>query len=68
MRRAAAADAAGAGRTGSVSLTGRQTGLYPLERPGSWNLISALRSELVNVDDGYFPLRPGRPRLVYGDR
>jgi len=24
---------------GSVGLTGRQTGIYPLERPGGWNLL-----------------------------
>ena len=44
---------------GSVGLTGRQTGIYPLERPGGWNLIGRTPLELVNVADGYFPLRPG---------
>jgi inhibitor of KinA len=44
---------------GSVGLTGRQTGIYPLERPGGWNLIGQTPLELVNVADGYFPLRAG---------
>ena len=44
---------------GSVGLTGRQTGIYPLERPGGWNLIGRTPLELVNVEDGYFPLRAG---------
>jgi inhibitor of KinA len=44
---------------GSVGLTGRQTGIYPLERPGGWNLIGRTPLELVNVVDGYFPLRAG---------
>jgi len=40
-------------------LAGRQTGLYPLARPGGWNLIGRTPLELVNVEDGYFPLRVG---------
>ena len=44
---------------GSVGLTGRQTGIYPLERPGGWNLLGRTPLELVNVADGYFPLRTG---------
>jgi inhibitor of KinA len=44
---------------GSVGLTGRQTGIYPLPRPGGWNLIGQTPLELVNVEDGYFPLRAG---------
>jgi inhibitor of KinA len=42
-----------------VGLTGRQTGVYPLRRPGGWNLIGRTPLELVNVADGYFPLRVG---------
>ncbi|HKA07908.1 MAG TPA: allophanate hydrolase subunit 1 [Gemmataceae bacterium] len=45
--------------SGSVGLTGRQTGLYPLARPGGWNLIGLTPLQLVSVEDGYFPLRPG---------
>jgi inhibitor of KinA len=44
---------------GSVGLTGRQTGIYPLPRPGGWNLIGRTPLELVDLADGYFPLRPG---------
>jgi inhibitor of KinA len=44
---------------GSVGLTGRQTGIYTLPRPGGWNLIGRTPLELVNVVDGYFPLRTG---------
>lgn len=44
---------------GSVGLTGRQTGIYPLPRPGGWNLIGRTPLELVDVADGYFPLAVG---------
>src|SRR5205085_9461144 len=44
---------------GSVGLTGRQTGLYPLVRPGGWNLIGRTPLELVHLADGYFPLHTG---------
>jgi inhibitor of KinA len=50
---------------GSVGLTGRQTGIYTEPRPGGWNLIGRTPLELVNVADGYFPLRTGdRVRFV----
>ena len=44
---------------GSVGLTGRQTGVYPEERPGGWNLIGRTPLTLVDVAAGYFPLRTG---------
>jgi inhibitor of KinA len=44
---------------GSVGLTGRQTGIYTEPRPGGWNIIGRTPLELVNVADGYFPLRVG---------
>jgi inhibitor of KinA len=44
---------------GSVGLTGRQTGIYTEERPGGWNILGRTPLELVNVRDGYFPLRTG---------
>ena len=44
---------------GSVGLTGRQTGVYPLARPGGWSLIGRTPLVLVDVADGYFPLRVG---------
>jgi inhibitor of KinA len=50
---------------GSVGLTGRQTGIYPEARPGGWNLIGQTPLTLVDVTDGYFPLRTGdRVRFV----
>jgi inhibitor of KinA len=44
---------------GSVGLTGRQTGIYTESRPGGWNIIGRTPLELVNVEDGYFPIRTG---------
>jgi inhibitor of KinA len=44
---------------GSVGLTGKQTGVYPLARPGGWNLIGRTPLTLVDVADQYFPLRVG---------
>ncbi|MCU0703456.1 MAG: allophanate hydrolase subunit 1 [Fimbriiglobus sp.] len=44
---------------GSVGLTGRQTGIYPLPRPGGWHLIGRTPLTLVDVAAGYFPLRVG---------
>jgi inhibitor of KinA len=44
---------------GSVGLTGRQTGVYPLERPGGWNIIGRTPLVLADPADGYFPLRVG---------
>jgi len=54
---------------GSVGLTGRQTGIYPLPRPGGWNIIGLTPLELVSVEDGYFPLHTGdRVRFTPIDR
>lgn len=44
---------------GSVGLTARQTGVYPLARPGGWNLIGRTPLELVNVEENFFPIRIG---------
>lgn len=44
---------------GSVALTGRQTAVYPLERPGGWPLIGKTPLVLVDDADGYFPIEPG---------
>lgn len=44
---------------GSVGLTGRQTGIYPLARPGGWNLIGRTPLVIVDVADNFFPLRVG---------
>jgi inhibitor of KinA len=54
---------------GSVGLTGRQTGIYPLVRPGGWNLVGRTPLVLVDVADGYFPIRAGdRVRFERIDR
>ncbi|MDY3559980.1 allophanate hydrolase subunit 1 [Gemmata sp. JC673] len=44
---------------GSVGLTGCQTGIYPLARPGGWNLIGRTPLTIVDAADGFFPLRVG---------
>jgi inhibitor of KinA len=44
---------------GSVGLTGRQTGIYPLERPGGWNIVGRTPLTIVDVASGFFPLRVG---------
>lgn len=44
---------------GSVGLTGRQTGIYTEARPGGWNILGKTPLQLVDVKDGYFPLRTG---------
>ena len=44
---------------GSVGLAGRQTGVYPLPRPGGWNLIGRTPLTLVDVAAGFFPVRVG---------
>jgi inhibitor of KinA len=44
---------------GSIGLTGRQTGVYPLARPGGWPLLGRTPLTLVDVAAGYFPLRVG---------
>jgi len=44
---------------GSVGLTARQTGVYPLVRPGGWNLIGRTPLQLVCVEDSYFPIEVG---------
>lgn len=50
---------------GSVAITGRQSAVYPLPRPGGWNLIGRTPLTLVDVSEGYFPLRAGdRVRFV----
>jgi inhibitor of KinA len=44
---------------GSVGLTGKQTGIYTEPRPGGWSIVGRTPLELVDVADGYFPLRTG---------
>jgi inhibitor of KinA len=44
---------------GSVAITGRQTAIYPRASPGGWNLIGRTPLVIVDVKDGFFPLRVG---------
>lgn len=44
---------------GSIGLTGRQTGIYTEPRPGGWCLVGRTPLTLVDVAEGYFPLRTG---------
>lgn len=44
---------------GSVGITGRQTGIYPCESPGGWNIIGRTPLGIVDVEEGYFPLQAG---------
>jgi inhibitor of KinA len=44
---------------GTVGITGRQSGIYTEPRPGGWNLIGRTPLQLVDVADGYFPVRTG---------
>lgn len=44
---------------GSVAIAGRQTGVYPLERPGGWWLLGSTEMKLVDLAEGYFALKAG---------
>jgi inhibitor of KinA len=44
---------------GSVGITGSQTGVYPLARPGGWALIGRTPLTLVDVANEYFPMQAG---------
>jgi inhibitor of KinA len=44
---------------GSIGLTGQQTGIYPLPRPGGWNLIGRTPLTIVEVESEFFPLHVG---------
>jgi inhibitor of KinA len=44
---------------GSVAITGRQTAIYPIERPGGWWLIGRTPLCLVDVEADYFPIVAG---------
>jgi len=50
---------------GSVAIAGRQTGIYPLERPGGWWLLGSTEFTLVDLQRGFFAFSPGdRVRFV----
>jgi KipI family sensor histidine kinase inhibitor len=44
---------------GSVAIAGRQTGIYPTESPGGWHLLGRTPLCIVDLDEGYFPIRAG---------
>lgn len=44
---------------GSVAITGRQTGIYPMPRPGGWSILGHTPLTLVDVEERYFPIRSG---------
>jgi KipI family sensor histidine kinase inhibitor len=44
---------------GSVAIAGRQTGIYPAESPGGWHLLGRTPINIVDLDEGYFPIRAG---------
>jgi inhibitor of KinA len=45
---------------GSVGIGGEQTGIYPIESPGGWNIIGRTPVSLFNpLDDNPFLLKPG---------
>jgi KipI family sensor histidine kinase inhibitor len=45
--------------SGSVAIVGRQTGIYPAESPGGWYLIGRTPLRIVDLDQGFFPIRAG---------
>ncbi|MBS1717205.1 MAG: allophanate hydrolase subunit 1 [Armatimonadetes bacterium] len=44
---------------GSVGITGRQTGIYPIDRPGGWPIIARTPLTLVDEATHYFPIHAG---------
>lgn len=51
---------------GSVAITGRQTAVYPMVRPGGWWLIGKTPMTLVDVESDYFPIQAGDEVCFYG--
>jgi KipI family sensor histidine kinase inhibitor len=44
---------------GSVAIAGRQTGIYPRESPGGWQLLGRTPLQIADPDAGHFPIRAG---------
>ena len=44
---------------GSVALAGGQTGIYPLARPGGWQIIGRTPVAIADLSRGFFPIAPG---------
>ena len=50
---------------GSVAIAGRQTGVYPTESPGGWNILGRTPLAIADPQRGHFPIRAGdRLRFV----
>ena len=45
--------------SGSVAIASGQTGVYPAELPGGWNLLGRTPLSIVDVAAGRFPIRAG---------
>ena len=44
---------------GSVAIAAGQTGVYPAELPGGWNLLGRTPLTIVDLAAGRFPIRAG---------
>ena len=44
---------------GSVAIASGQTGVYPAELPGGWNLLGRTPLSIVDMAAGHFPIRAG---------
>lgn len=44
---------------GSVAIAAGQTGIYPADLPGGWNLIGRTPLTIVDLDAEHFPIRAG---------
>jgi inhibitor of KinA len=44
---------------GSVAIGGSQTGIYPLDSPGGWNVIGNSPIKLAGIDNWRIPISPG---------
>jgi len=44
---------------GSVAIAGRQTGIYPADSPGGWQLLGRTPVRIFDLPSGYFPIRAG---------
>jgi len=44
---------------GSVAITGAQTAIYPLERPGGWALLGRTPLKIADEAARHFPVAPG---------
>ncbi len=52
---------------GSVGIAGKQTGIYPIDSPGGWQIIGKTPLELFNPEcEPYFFIEPGNYLKFYG--